>query len=209
MSTELIRWEDNGYGSFHGHAGSVPGIFFKLLRPHAADDEWCLQPTTGLLGKIQYGPDPDELKARAGEMLREFIASLGAALPAEGSIDATARDRVASDLAHPVGQLAAMLCAMRKVTGADGDAWLNWIRGIDEAVNQAGMVFEALMDGEGEYVRVLPQMAAVMRGEKIADADHPLISKCECGGLARHKTRCYWRQGFGSVIVSGDDHADD
>ena len=33
-------------------------------------------------------------------------------------------------------------------------------------------------------------------------ADHPVTSRCECGGLARHIERCRWRQGYGSVQIA-------
>ena len=32
----------------------------------------------------------------------------------------------------------------------------------------------------------------------------PVTSRCECGGLARHQEQCYWRQGYGSVVVGAE-----
>jgi hypothetical protein len=83
-------------------------------------------------------------------------------------VDATERDRMASDLAHPFSQLAGLTCGMRKVTGASGDEWLHWIGCLDEAINEIGIVFEAVTDGSGDYERVQPLMMAVMRGEATA-----------------------------------------
>ena len=36
-----------------------------------------------------------------------------------------------------------------------------------------------------------------------ASEQFPVASRCECGGLARHQDKCRWRQGYGSVVVSG------
>ena len=30
----------------------------------------------------------------------------------------------------------------------------------------------------------------------------PVVSRCECGGLASHRHGCRWRQGYGSLIES-------
>jgi hypothetical protein len=70
-------------------------------------------------------------------------------------IDAEERDHLASDLAIPITQLAGLLCGMRKYMGADGAEWLSWITSLDEPVNELAAVFEAALDGEGDYERVL------------------------------------------------------
>lgn len=36
--------------------------------------------------------------------------------------------------------------------------------------------------------------------------DHPIISRCECGGHALHTRTCGWRQGYGSVVVKDAEH---
>ena len=33
--------------------------------------------------------------------------------------------------------------------------------------------------------------------------DLPVVSRCECGGLAKHQEGCRWRQGYGSRVISG------
>lgn len=43
--------------------------------------------------------------------------------------------------------------------------------------------------------------AAVRR---YVETEHPVTSRCECGGLARHQEQCYWRQGYGSVVVGAE-----
>ena len=35
----------------------------------------------------------------------------------------------------------------------------------------------------------------------------PVVSRCECGGLASHVHGCRWRQGYGSLIESVTDEA--
>ncbi len=32
----------------------------------------------------------------------------------------------------------------------------------------------------------------------------PVISRCECGGLARHQAGCSWRTGYGSHVIRGE-----
>ena len=33
--------------------------------------------------------------------------------------------------------------------------------------------------------------------------DLPVVSRCECGGLAKHQEGCRWREGYGSRVISG------
>lgn len=80
---DLIRWEDNDRGGYLGYAGTLDDWFCQIWRPGLSDDEWVLQRAAmaGRVGKVCRGSDPDELKARAEELLREFASSVGAVFP--------------------------------------------------------------------------------------------------------------------------------
>lgn len=82
MKAELIRWTDNGYGGFLGYVGTVKPWLYQIWKPHEDGDDWELLSAGGALGcgKVGHGK-PDELKERAGELLREFASALGAVFP--------------------------------------------------------------------------------------------------------------------------------
>jgi hypothetical protein len=65
------------------------------------------------------------------------------------------REELSSDLAIPLTQLAGLTCGMRKLIGASGDEWLHWIDSLDVPINELGAIFEAVLDQEGSYERVL------------------------------------------------------
>lgn len=78
---DLIRWTDNGYGGFLGYVGTLDSWLYQIWDDGA---RWVLQPATGIhlgMDNERYGDSPDELKARAEELLREFASSLGAVFP--------------------------------------------------------------------------------------------------------------------------------
>lgn len=82
MSADLIRWEPNGAGMLAGYVGTVGACLLEIFEPGARDKEWILQSFLhGQAGRLSYGTGPDELKARAEELLREFASSLGAVFP--------------------------------------------------------------------------------------------------------------------------------
>jgi hypothetical protein len=75
------------------------------------------------------------------------------------------RERLVSDLAIPLTQLAGLTCGMRKYIGASGDEWLHWIDCLDVPINELGSIFEAVLDQEDAYKRVLgPGRPASMKG---------------------------------------------
>lgn len=87
MSTELIRWlPDTEDGGFYGCAGKRAEPVFRLYPPNVDADcgEWLLSSRlTGISCYGRNGEGEQEMKARAEEMLREFVTSLGAVFPGD------------------------------------------------------------------------------------------------------------------------------
>jgi hypothetical protein len=78
MATELIRWEPAGEKTIYGFAGSLKPVAFQIWTG-GAGFRWQL--VTQLPGMEDVRPesaDPEELKAEADRILREFTSSLGA-----------------------------------------------------------------------------------------------------------------------------------
>ena len=57
-----------------------------------------------------------------------------------------------------------------------------------------------------EAERLLAQFVASLGAVFPDGGGHPVTSRCDCGGLARHVDRCRWRQGYGSVVVEPAEH---
>lgn len=84
-----IRWEGDDRAGYLGYAGKVTADLFQLWVP-TFSKEWTLTSSLAGLGAghrpaargLGYADNPDELKARAEELLAEFTASLGAVFPA-------------------------------------------------------------------------------------------------------------------------------
>jgi hypothetical protein len=83
--TDLIRWDGPQAGdNYTGHAGAVDAHLFQIWAPVFEDEEYCL--TSSLPGlrpgeALSYGATADELKPRAEELFRQWLASIGAVVP--------------------------------------------------------------------------------------------------------------------------------
>lgn len=80
---DLIRWEDNDYGGYLGYAGTLsdPWLFQIWCD---GDDLWVLDGTLPghcARGRLADGTELDALQAKAGELLRQWISSIGAVFP--------------------------------------------------------------------------------------------------------------------------------
>jgi hypothetical protein len=78
MATELIRWERANDVAELGFVGSHEPWLFQIWTG-GERQRWQLLAAASLgVDERPESADPDELKARAEEMLREFASSLGA-----------------------------------------------------------------------------------------------------------------------------------
>jgi hypothetical protein len=86
VTTDRIRWIDDGTRPITGHVGSLGPAAFSLYQPEFTGDEWVLMSSlTGQESVCRYGATADDLKPEAEKLLAEFAADLGAVLPGEGT----------------------------------------------------------------------------------------------------------------------------
>lgn len=91
-----------------------------------------------------------------------------------------------------------------------------WIKTLDQValdqrraaalvtIHSAGLSFTSSLGG-GLTVGQLETLAWTVSCFS-ENGEHPVISRCECGGLARHMRRCCRRQGYGSVMIDNGEN---
>jgi len=76
--SDLIRWQDNGYGGLIGSVGTVEPWLFQIWTPDRDGDDWILSSALTGQNRSVYGDSAEALKPEAEAMLREYAAALGA-----------------------------------------------------------------------------------------------------------------------------------
>jgi hypothetical protein len=94
-----------------------------------------------------------------------------------------------------VGTLAAQLFAIAApLLETQGYLLMSRLPGMDFSCSRP-----ALEEAQAEAERWLEEFVSSLGASFPAG---PVISRCECGGLASHRHGCRWRQGYGSLIES-------
>ena len=76
--TDVIRWQDNGYGGLLGYVGTVEPWLFQIYTPDREAGDWILASVLPGQNRSKYGDSAAALIPEAEEMLRAFTAALGA-----------------------------------------------------------------------------------------------------------------------------------
>jgi len=79
--TDPIRWEPNGFGGYLGYAGTLDVWLFQIYRAAPESPFVLLGTLPGHSGALAQRTDAGLLKAKAGELLRAWAASIGAVFP--------------------------------------------------------------------------------------------------------------------------------